>query len=344
MSTEAFYSYDLKSRLTGCVFNDGSRQVFSYDLAGNRTAVNEYGPAVAVDDPSLAQLRVSLTSGDPWGLTNVTNGGTLYIEPIYDKRIGVWNGLGSSLLKASSFSLSLAGKTAQNYRVYVWDSNADSVIDSAELVPWADALTPPLTDILVMDGYYVNAGATNRRAVADIMLHSTGQCDWTNARRGVCHIDERSRRVTSLTAFPGVGISWSLPASTSWRRINGGSVVGAHFVEFILSNSALVKAKSLIVVEQDNGGSGNYKYEFGFGLDVTNANSATQSFGHDQSIGTANAGKARAKFKAAIAPGKHALSMVEQNLSSRNILAYGTNNSLPLTPTFVSGMLVELML
>jgi hypothetical protein len=289
-----------------------------------------------MDNPSICQIRACLTAGDPWGLTNVTNGATLYIEPIFGRRIGLWNGTATVVAKVAALSLSLSGKTAQNYRLYVWDNNNDGVIESSELVAWTNSTTPP-ADTLVADGYLVKAGANNRRAVADIMLHATAQCDWREARRGICHIDERSRRLATLSAFPSA-VSWAVSGGTTWRRRGAGSTLGEQFVEFILSNATPVKAEAIINLDKTNG-SGVYKYEFGFGLDVTNANSATQPFGYDESVVGVNNFTAQAKFLANVSAGKRTLNLIEQNSTSRNLDAYGNGGSV-----FKSGMLVEIML
>lgn len=289
-----------------------------------------------MDNPSISQVRVSLTSGDPWGLTNVTNGATLYIEPIFGRRIGIWNGTATDINRVSAFSLSLAGRAAGNWRVYVWDSNSDFVIDSAEVVAWTNNTTPP-ADTLVADGYLVKTGATNRRAIADIMLHGTAQCDWREARRGICHIDERSRRLSTLSAFPSAA-SWAVAGGTTWRRVGAGGTLGEHFVEFVLSNTTSVKAEAIINVDKSNG-SGLYKYEFGFGLDVTNANSATQPFGYDETVIGANNFTAQAKYRANVAAGKRTLNLIEQNITNRNVDAFANGGNV-----FKSGMLVEIML
>lgn len=297
------------------------------------------GPAGAdgVSDPSVCQLRVTLTSGDPWGLTDVTNVSTLYIMPVFGKRIGIWNGSTTALMKVGSFSISLSGKTAQNYRLYVYDSNVDNIIDTAELVAWTNSTTPP-SDTLVDDGYYVKATSTSRRAVADIMLHGTAQCDWRDARRGICHIDERSRRMARLTAFPS-NDSWSLARNTTWRRIAGGSSIGEHFVEFILSGNSFVSAEAMTFGSRDSSGTGSGKHEFGIGLDTTSSNSATQSFGGDYAL-QSNLATVFAKYKTNVAAGKRTLNVLEQNNTGRDILAYGDNGD----PVWKSGMIVELAL
>ncbi|MBY0552848.1 MAG: hypothetical protein K2W95_36530 [Candidatus Obscuribacterales bacterium] len=335
---QATYTHDNLGRLTQIVFDNGTQVTYNFDAVGNRTSVVRVGSLTpTVDDPSNCLMRVSLTQGDPWGLTNVTNGATLYIEPIYDGGIGIWNGSATNDFEMSSFSLSLAGLTAQNYRLYVYDSNDDAIIDAAELVAWTNSTTPP-SDTLVADGYLVKTGATNRRAVADIMLHATGQCDWRDARRGICHIDERTRRLARLTAFP-VNDSWAVNGPTTWRRLAAGSTIGEHYVEFILSNSTYVSAESTVLI--DKNGAGTWKYEFGFGLDSTTLNSATRSFGHDNGVGSGmDMAWPTAQYKADTAAGKHTLNMIEQNNTAKNVTAYGDNND----SVFKSGMIVEIML
>lgn len=335
---QATYTHDNLGRLTQITLDNGTSVVYSYDAVGNRTSVVRVGSLPATTgDPSVCQLRASLTQADPWGVTPVTNGGTLYIEPIYDGRIGIWNGSSTYNFKMSPFSISLAGLAAGNYRLYVYDSDDDTVVDAGFLVAWTNNTTPP-ADTLVADGYLVNAGGTNRRAVADIMLHATGQCDWREARRGICHIDERSRRMATLSAF-ATEDSWSINSPMSWRRIANGSTAGQHFVEFVLANPTLVSADAMIVVDK-TGGNGKYKYELGFGLDVTNASSATQAFGYDEDVIAQNSFTAQAKYRANVAAGKRTLNLIEQNLTNRRNDAFGDNGS----AVFQSGMTVKVML
>jgi len=338
---QATYTHDNLGRLTLAVFDNGTQISYSYDLVGNRTSVVKVGSlATTTGDPSQCELRASLTQNDPWGLADVTNGGILYLAPIFDGRVGIWNGSATYSFKSVPFSVNLTGLTAQSYRLYVYDSNDDAVVDAGELVAWVGN-TPP-SDTLVADGYLVKTGATNRRAVADIMLHATGQCDWRDARRGICHIDERSRRLARLTAFPSDN-SWTVTRNTtSWRRVNAGATIGEHFIEFILSSTTLVRAEAMMFVTRAGGGAGNYKYQLGFGLDVTNADSANQPFGYDQNIDSATrCSTALSKFKANVAAGKRTLNLIEQNLSGRDVTAYGDNND---PTTFKSGMIVEIML
>jgi len=339
---QATYTHDSLGRLTQVVFDTGESVVYNYDSVGNRTSVVRVGSLAATDgDPSISQVRVCLTQGDPWGLTQVTNGGTIFVEPIYDGRIGIWSGSASYSFKTSAFGVSLSGLAAGCYRLYVYDSDDDAIVDAGVLVPWIDDTTPP-ADTLVSDGYLVRTGGTNRRAIADIMLHASGQCDWREARRGICHIDERIRRPAVLTAFPSED-TWSVPRNTSaWRRITGGTgVLGEHFVEFILSNSTLVNAKSAVIVDRD-GGSGTYRYEFGFGLDSTTTNVATQQLGHDQGVGNVLTQIAMSKFVADTTAGKRTLTVIERNNTSRDVTAFGDNGLSPAV--FKSGMLVEIKL
>lgn len=335
---QATYTHDSLGRLTQVTYDNGASVTYTYDAVGNRTTVVKVGTLAATDgDPSACQMRATLSQGDPWGLTTVQNGASVYLEPIYDGRIGIWNGSSTYSFKSTAFSCSLAGLVAGNYRLYVYDSNDDAVVDAAELVAWTNNSTPP-ADTLVADGYLVKTGATDRRAVADIMLHATAQCDWREARRGICHIDERTRRVATLSAFPS-NDSWAVPGGTTWRRVAGGSTLGEHLVEFILSNSTIVKADALINVDKTNG-SGLYKYEFGFGLDVTNANSATQPFGYDENVIGENNFIAQAKYRTNVSAGKHTLNLIEQNGTTRNADAFGDNGGV----VFKSGMIVEIML
>lgn len=335
---QATYTHDNLGRLTQIVFDNGTSVVYNYDAVGNRTSVVKVGSlAATTGDPSVCQVRASLTQNDPWGLTNVTNGATLYVQPIYDGRVGIWNGTGTYNFTMSAFSLSLAGLAAGNYRLYVYDSDDDTIVDAGMLVAWTNNTTPP-ADTLVADGYLVRTGDTNRRAVADIMLHGTAQCDWREARRGICHIDERSRRAAMLSAFVGDD-SWSLSTPQSWRRVANGSTVGQHFVEFILSSSTFVSADAIVAVDK-TGGSGTYAYELGFGLDVTNASSATQPFGYDEDVIARNAFTAQSKYRANVAAGKRTLNLIEQNVTNRNNDGFGDNGG----SVFKSGMTVKISL
>jgi YD repeat-containing protein len=339
---QATYTHDTLGRLTQVTFDNGTQVIYNFDSVGNRTSIVRTGSlAAGTGDPSLCQVRVSLTQGDPWGLTDVTNGTTLYIEPIYDKLVGIWNGSQSYSMKANAFGLSLSNLAVGLYRVYVFDGDDDGIIESASLVAWTNNTTPPALDTLVADGYYVNSQGTNRRAIADILIHATGQCDWRNARRGICHLDERVRRPARLQASISDN-SWTVTrTTTTWRRVANGATLGDHYVEFILSARNLVSAEGIVFVDRGAGGAGTYKYQLGFGLDVTNADSSTQPFGFDQGIDAGNlTGYALSKYKTYVAAGKHTLNIIEQNITGRDVTAYGDNNDV----VFKSGMLAEIML
>jgi YD repeat-containing protein len=106
---QATYTHDNLGRLTLAVFDNGTQVSYSYDAVGNRTSVVRVGSLATTDgDPSQCELRASLTQNDPWGLADVSNGSILYFTPIYDGRVGIWNGSATYSLKAVPFSINLA--------------------------------------------------------------------------------------------------------------------------------------------------------------------------------------------------------------------------------------------
>lgn len=120
------------------------------------------------------------------------------------------------------------------------------------------------------------------------------------------------RKVTRLTALPTTA-TWTCAKNTSWRRINNGSTLGQHFVEFILSENAFVSAKAVSLVDAGTG-SGNYIYDYDIGVNSTSSPSATQGCGFVG--GGDNYGYVFAVYEENTAAGKIAMSILERNTST----------------------------
>ena len=272
-------------------------------------------------DNTICQVRLSLTSSDPWGATSVSAGGTIYAIGVYGAVYATWDGSASTINQLSSEStLDVSAYSAGNYRIYI---EADGTLTATA---WSNDTTPP-SDTLIGDGYYVNSSDNTKRALADILVHATGDVDWNTSRRGICHIDERLRSDTHL--FCGeTANTYSIAGSTSWRGTSGGSTLGENKVVLIASDSRVfMQAISSLDDTEPTNAQSVYS---GIGIDSTSSNSAQ--------IVNSTWGTNRAVYHGYLSTGKHTITHLERNEDAGTITIIGDNGSPANTQ---SGMLVK---
>lgn len=136
--------------------------------------------------------RLTLTSGTPYPVSDVTASSTVYFTPIgagiihlYDSTEGRW-----LPRKFTQASLSLSGMTVgygQDVFAY-WNSGSLAL----ERVEWASA-TARATALGTQNGVYVKSGSPERLYVGSFRAQSATSTDFTKARRMVWNMYNRRR-------------------------------------------------------------------------------------------------------------------------------------------------------
>lgn len=162
--------------------------------------------------PATCQGRLTLTTGVPVTISDVTAATTLYFTPYKGNLIGTYSGSAWSTGTFTEKSITLASLTANlPYDVFIVDSTY-----ALELVAWTNNTTRA-TALVLQDGIEVKSGATTRRYLGTICITgTTGQCEDSLAKRFVWN---RYNRVTRAMLARTATTTWTY-STIAYRQAN----------------------------------------------------------------------------------------------------------------------------
>jgi hypothetical protein len=165
-------------------------------------------------DNSTCQGRISLTSGTPVTVADVTAATSVYWTPYKGNKVALYDGSAWNIRTFAELSLSLGSDTASRpYDLFAYDNS--SVVAIERLV-WTSA-TARATALALQDGVYVKSGDATRRYLGTYYTTATGQTEDSLAKRLVWnyyHRVSRGLRVTEATD------TWTYTTAT-FRQANG---------------------------------------------------------------------------------------------------------------------------
>lgn len=171
------------------------------------------------DDAMIAYLpggRLTLTSGEPEGVTDVTNGTTLYYEPyihdlipIYNTTLLIWE-----LFRFTPLSIAVPSSTNTNYDINVYN-NAGTL--TLEAVAWADDTSRDVA-LSRQNGVFVRSTNLGARYLGTIRTTATtGGCDDNPAQRFVYnYYNKINKRLYKAFA----DATWTYATLNTWRQCN----------------------------------------------------------------------------------------------------------------------------
>lgn len=228
-------------------------------LTFNRAGDKGSDGAGATADPSIAQGRLTLTTGVPITTSDVTAATTLYYTPFKGNLISTYSGSAWSTNPFTEKSISLAGLTAGlPYDVFIVDSTL-----ALELLAWTNTTTRA-TALALQDGIYCKTGALTRRYLGTICIVATGQTEDSVARRMVWNAYHRVERPMK---YVDTTDNWTY-AVTAWQQMRGQSTAKVEFVIGLVEDA--VKALFLHMIA----GASGQAAAAGIGLDSATVNSA----------------------------------------------------------------------
>ncbi|MBI4032879.1 hypothetical protein HY374_04190 [Candidatus Berkelbacteria bacterium] len=250
----------IASNVTWTLPSADSSGAFFSDGSGNIT--------IAAIDNSLAQGRVTLTSGTAVTASDVTGATTIYYTPYQGNRVALFDGTRWKLYTFSERSLSLGTLTAdKNYDVFLYDNSGTLTLELS--AAWTNDTTRA-DALATQDGVRVKSGATTRRLVGTIRTTSTTATEDSAAKRLVWNEKNRVRRTLYKTDSTN---SWTYTTAT-WRQANGST---ANQVEVVTGEAGpTIVDLSLFVA---SGNSGNISRWVGIGEASTTAADMTNSAG-----------------------------------------------------------------
>jgi hypothetical protein len=152
--------------------------------------------------------RLTLASGSPVPLADVTAATIVYLTPFRGQKIGLHNGTTWETLTFVETALSLAGLTAgKPYDIFGYNSSGALTL---EALVWVNDNTRT-TALALQDGILVKSGAPTRRYLGTIYTTNTGQCEDSLAKRYVWNYYNRLPRKMQ---FASLSVSWTVVSST----------------------------------------------------------------------------------------------------------------------------------
>lgn len=225
--------------------------------------------------------RLTLTTGVPLTVTDVTGAGTLYYTPYFHNRVSVFDGTRWKIHTFTERSLALTLTSGKNYDVFLYDNAGTLTLELS--AAWtndttrADALT-------TQDGVQVKSGATTRLWLGTIRASGAnttedsggGATTQVGGKRYVWNAYNRVRRWMSV--FDST-ITHTY-ATLTWRQFNAAAGNKCEYVCGALGES--VSASAYGPVQH----TGVNFVAHGIGVDSTTVNSAVAYGTAPQGTGT----------------------------------------------------------
>jgi hypothetical protein len=164
---------------------------------------------------SIADGRLTLSTGTPIPSADQLAATTLYYTPHIGGKIALYNGASWDVISFSEVSISLSGKTADtNYDVFGYNNSGTLTL---ELLAWTNATTRA-TALVRQDGVLCKTGALTRRYLGTIRTTgTTGQCEDSAVKRFVWNAENRVPRGLYRAESAD---SWTHTPINTWMQAN----------------------------------------------------------------------------------------------------------------------------
>jgi len=272
---------------------------------------------------SIADVRLSLTSGSPAPGGAQTAKTSLYLTPYNGNRLALWNGVDWAVGSFTEATASLSGLTSNtNYDVFAYVSTSGAV--ALELVAWSSSgagSSSRATALVYKDGVLTKSGDPTRRFVGTIRItNTTGQCEDSTAKRFVWNMHNRRRR--SLVRIDGT-LSWNYTTATV-RQANGSA---ANQVEAVVGLDE--DSLALLLIANMRNSSAGIAVGIGIGVDSTTAYAANQLLYRTEMQAAGVAIGMTAKLDTIPSSGYHYFAWLEYSQASGTTTWFGdTDNAL----------------
>ena len=210
---------------------------------------------------SLAEGRLTLTSGTPVTTGDVSAAATAYYTPYIGNGISLYDGSTAwAKYTFTEITISLVGLTASKpYDIFAYNSGGTVTI---ETLVWTNATTRA-TALAYQNGVLVKSGATTRRYLGTIYINSTGgQTDDTLAKRLVFNYTNRVLRPLYRTETTD---SWTQGSSPI--TIRQANAAAANKIEVMVGYSDVPIWMRIEQLASNSVSAGSHA--IGFGLDST---------------------------------------------------------------------------
>lgn len=208
------------------------------------------------------QLRLTLTSDDPFHDANVTAATSVYIDPCFGNIIPIYNGSTWDLLTFTEITITVPSTTNTNYDVYAYN---DSGSVNYELVAWSGDTTPSV-NVALLDGIWTKSTDSTRTYIGGFRTTGvSGQTEDSNSKRFVYNVYNQIEK--NLYVQEGTA-SWTYNTA-SFRQANNSTSNQVEFFNGIGLNCVDFEATSQLHTSSTAAGGA-----VGIGISSTTINSA----------------------------------------------------------------------
>lgn len=203
------------------VFWDDSASAYAFLEPTGLASVSGTQLLVPVDRSQVCG-RLSLTTGVPVTIADVTAAGTLYYALYRGNQIALYNGTAWQLFAISELSIAVPAAANQMYDVFV-DYNAGT--PALSLTAWTNDTTRA-TALTTQDGVLVLTGSTGKRYVGSVRTVTASQLNDSFALR---HVWNYYYRVPRGMRVIEAADSWNYTTAT-WRQANASAANQLSFI------------------------------------------------------------------------------------------------------------------
>lgn len=308
---------------------NADRLVFWDDSAGAFAYLALDGLAIRATTLLLPRAvpcgRLSLTTGTPVTIGDVTAAATLYYALYAGNQIALYNGTSWEMFTIAELSIAAPAVANQMYDVFV---QFNAGVPQLALVAWTNDTTRA-TALTTQDGVLVKTGATGDRYVGSVRTVTASQFNDSFLLRHVWNYYNREPR--AMRAIEATN-SWSYTLA-AWRQANASAANQVSFIIGVAEESAEFELVGL----SDNDGGGSH-FAVGIGLDTVAAPTTGNIGMKSYSVAAGTQTPAWARLRAYPAVGYHYAAWLEYSITTTGITTwYGDNNTPTLTQAGISG-------
>ncbi len=251
----------------GDIGQSGYVALLEYNLANTRWEL--MNPCGSGASSSYSQdFRLTLTSGTPVTISNVSSAMTIYCTPYKGNSISLYNGSTWDSFNSAQFSLALGTLTSGlPYDIFCY---SNSGVPTLEFLAWTDDVTRA-TALAYQDGILVKSGSPTRRYMGTFYTTSTTTTEDSQTKRYLWNYYNRVYRDFLRQESTA---SWTYTTATV-RQANANT---ANQIEFVRGVSEDAIDVTLNVSMEASSTSDN---SFGLGLDTTTSINIGQGSGGD---------------------------------------------------------------
>ncbi len=190
-------------------------------------------------DNGINDFRLTLTTGVPVTVTDVTGAVTIFCTPYKGNRISLYDSSGNAtVLTSAQFSIAVPATTSQMYDIFCYNNAG---VATLELLAWTNDTSRATAIVLTTTGSYTKSGDLTRRYLGSFRTTGvSGQTEDSGVKR---YLWNNYNRVSRMMRRVESTVSWTYTL-LAWRQVNAATANQLDIVNGLQENAIDVWALS----------------------------------------------------------------------------------------------------